>query len=201
MQDVSKAFTRLGGILLAAGNSQRFHGDKQLACFRGQSLLLRSATALKESGANPIVAVIRPGMQSHQELLEREDVAFVINEHAFEGIASSLRAGLVYHENSGLEAVLVTTCDQPLVTGTHLRDLVRFWNKSRTEAAAAAYSGTVGIPAIFRSTLFAQLLELRGDRGAGQLLRRLPDLSRFDMPEAAFDIDTPEKLNELEIGG
>jgi molybdenum cofactor cytidylyltransferase len=198
MPEMENAFPPVGGILLAAGYSTRFRGDKQLALFQGTPLIVRAAKALKASGADPIVGIIRPQMHAHQQLLLQVGIPFAMNQNSAEGLASSLRAGLEFHKGSGLGAVLVSSCDQPLVTGKHLHQLIELWRNGRAAAVASSYSETIGIPAVFGSELFSQLSELSGDRGAGQLLRRLPDIVTLVLHEAAFDIDTPEELEELE---
>ncbi|HEX4424134.1 MAG TPA: nucleotidyltransferase family protein [Terriglobales bacterium] len=188
----------MGGILLAAGYSTRFRGDKQLALFQGTPLIVRAAQALEASGADPIICIIRPQMPVHEQLLSQARMSFATNQNSAEGLASSVRAGLEFHKESGLGAVLVSSCDQPMVTGKHLHELIRLWRNGRGAAIASAYSNTIGIPAVFGSELFSQLSELRGDRGAGQLLRHLPNIATLVLPEAAFDIDTPEELDQLE---
>jgi molybdenum cofactor cytidylyltransferase len=198
MPEISNAATSVGGILLAAGYSTRFRGDKQTALFQGTPLIVRAAKALKASGADPIVGIIRPQMLIHEQLLSQAGMPFATNQNSAEGLASSVRAGLEFHKGSGLGAVLVSSCDQPLVTGEHLQELIQLWRKGRGAAVASAYSNTIGIPAVFGSELFSQLSALRGDRGAGQLLRRLPNTVTLVLPEAAFDIDTPEELGKLE---
>lgn len=198
MPELAHAFTSVGGILLAAGYSTRFHGDKQLALFQGMPLIVRAALALKESGADPIIGIIRPQMHVHQQLLLQAGLPFATNQNSAEGLASSVRAGIEFHKGSELGAVLVSSCDQPLVTAKHLHELIELWRHGRAAAVASAYSNTIGIPAVFGSELFSQLSELRGDRGAGQLLRLLPNVATIVLPEAAFDIDTPEELKKLE---
>ncbi|MDF1505991.1 hypothetical protein PYV61_23765, partial [Roseisolibacter sp. H3M3-2] len=62
----------------------------------------------------------------------------------------------------------------------------------------AAYAGTVGAPAAVARARFGELLALRGDRGAGAWLRGLGDLvARVPVPDAAFDVDTPEDAARL----
>jgi molybdenum cofactor cytidylyltransferase len=64
--------------------------------------------------------------------------------------------------------------------------------------AAAQYGGTLGAPAIFPRHLFSELSELRGDSGARVLLKRHADgLVKVPMTSAAFDLDTPDDLLEL----
>ncbi|HUL18062.1 MAG TPA: NTP transferase domain-containing protein, partial [Steroidobacteraceae bacterium] len=91
--------------------------------------------------------------------------------------------------------VMLLLADQPLVSADDLRRLAGTWRKQPQYIAAALYSGTTGVPAIFPRSLFQGLLQLRGDSGARALLRRDTDrVVRVPMPAAAIDIDTPEDL-------
>ena len=90
---------------------------------------------------------------------------------------------------------MLLLADQPLVSADDLRRLAGTWRKQPQYIAAALYSGTTGVPAIFPRSLFQALLQLRGDAGARALLRRNTDrVVRVPMPSAAIDIDTPEDL-------
>jgi molybdenum cofactor cytidylyltransferase len=194
MHDTSKVFMRVGGILLAAGRSRRFRGDKQTARFRGMPLLQRAAAALKESGAQPLVAVLRPDAEAHQELLIRLGFPFVINEDAAQGMSSTIKVGLQYISAKSIGAVLITTCDQPLVTHVQLKTMIDQWHVDMPLALAAAYSDTIGVPAIISIELFPQLMALEGDRGAGPLLRCISGVATFSLPEAGFDIDSSDQI-------
>jgi molybdenum cofactor cytidylyltransferase len=64
---------------------------------------------------------------------------------------------------------------------------------------AATYAGIAGVPAVFPRWAFPGLSALRGDQGARALLHRYVDrVRRIPMPNAAFDIDSPEDLQALE---
>jgi molybdenum cofactor cytidylyltransferase len=55
-----------------------------------------------------------------------------------------------------------------------------------------------GVPAVFGARHFAELRELRGDRGAGPLLgRHAESLELIPLPGGDIDIDTPADLTKL----
>ena len=54
-----------------------------------------------------------------------------------------------------------------------------------------------GVPAIFPRAQFPALRALRGDRGAGKLLRDDPEALAIAWPEGAADVDTPDDLARL----
>ena len=60
----------------------------------------------------------------------------------------------------------------------------------------SAYTGVVGVPAIFPRERLGELLALEGDRGARALLRG--DVGSVDWPDGAVDIDTASDLASLD---
>ncbi len=79
--------------------------------------------------------------------------------------------------------------DQPGITADDLEQITRI----DAPIVAAAYAGTVGVPAMFHRSRFDALLALRGDQGAKSLLANAVSVA---IPGAAWDIDHP---NELKI--
>jgi len=72
------------------------------------------------------------------------------------------------------------------------------WRRQPILITAALHGGAPGRPAIFPRWAFTDLLELRGDRDAGQVLRRNVDrVVRVPMPNAGLALDTPEDLLTL----
>lgn len=66
------------------------------------------------------------------------------------------------------------------------------------QIAACSYQDTVGVPAIFSKTLFSKLLHLRGDRGAGGLIKRhAHELSVVPFEQGSIDVDTREDYLKL----
>ena len=112
-------------------------------------------------------------------------------------MASSLRKGIESLPDES-PAVLLTLCDHPLVTAEQLTRLARAWACDPERAAASAYDGTIGVPAILPKRLYPDLLALSGDAGAKSVLRQeLSSLITLAIPEAAFDVDTEETAREL----
>ena len=80
------------------------------------------------------------------------------------------------------------------LTSEHARLLVAHYRAGGGVAVASRYADTLGVPAVFGRTRFADLLSLRGDQGARSLLRGDPDVIALDWPDGALDIDTPDDL-------
>jgi molybdenum cofactor cytidylyltransferase len=174
-------------IVLAAGSSLRLGSAKQLARLGAETLLERAARTALEAELSPVYGVVSADLliESPPRQLIR-----VVNHEATEGMASSIRAGLraLGHADAAL-GVVILACDQPAVTARHLRELAN----GGSEVVASAYSGRKGVPAYFPNAVFEMLLNLRGDRGARDLLQ---NARAIPLQGGELDIDTIEDLEQ-----
>jgi CTP:molybdopterin cytidylyltransferase MocA len=189
---------RIACVLLAAGGSSRLGLPKQLARRRMRPLILNALAAAREAldGAE-IVVVLGASALRLRGLLRRHEsgVRIALNPRWHSGLAGSLKIGLAAAP-PGIAAILVLLVDQPNVDGNALRRLLVAWRRRPSQPAAAYYSGRAGVPAILPRQCWRTLRELDGDAGARALLRSAtPTL--VGMPEAAFDVDTPDDLARL----
>jgi molybdenum cofactor cytidylyltransferase len=199
---LSDRVTRTAGglyaVVLAAGASTRFGSAKQLVRVAGRPLLHTAVTRAAEVTGNALIVVLGSGAAQLAPLLKHSPCSVVVNHEWREGLASSIRAGVV-RLPAACSAVMLLLADQAAVTADDLRRLAGSWRKQPQHIAAALYAGACGAPAIFPRSSFRALSELRGDAGARLLLRRNPDrIVRVPMPSAAIDVDTPEDLLALE---
>ncbi len=170
-------------IILAAGASKRLGRPKQLLLFQGEPLVVRAA---KIAAAVTDTLVVIPDDDAIRAVLK--DFATVANPNRDEGVSSSIRTGL--EATSG--DVLLMTCDQPLITGEHLRALI----DAGSPIAATGYSGISGVPAFFSAKFRDELLALRGDVGAKRVIERHRDeLVTIPFEGAALDVDTEAAYN------
>jgi molybdenum cofactor cytidylyltransferase len=112
-------------------------------------------------------------------------------------MSSSIRAGLSHllAIDTQIDAVIITLCDQPYVTAGIIDEFIAEYRRIRPPVIASEYNGVSGVPALFSREMFTSILELKGDRGARSLIRSAREqVIRLNVPQAAFDIDTPEDL-------
>lgn len=187
-------------LVLAAGAARRFGSAKQLVRINGEPLLHRAVARASEMAGGAVTVVLGAHAAELTPLLKHSPASVIINRQWEEGLASSLRAG-VAQLPPGTEAVMITLADQAAITTHDLRRLVAGWRRQPDLLVAASYEGRMGVPAIFPSSCFGDLLALRGDEGARLVLRRMSDRClRIPMPNASIDIDTPEDLLKLPSG-
>jgi molybdenum cofactor cytidylyltransferase len=186
-------------IILAAGGSNRLGRPKQLVRVAGETLLDRTVRLAQEAGAEPVIVVLGGNRESIVADADLQAVVAVENEDWRQGIASSIRTGVLAAQVHNPDGVLLLVCDQPGLSSAFLGALIQaFNNEMQPVIVASSYANVAGIPVIFPASLFAELLRLQGDTGARSILRD-PRCRLITLPfaEGAVDIDTPQDLQTL----
>ncbi|MET0400764.1 MAG: nucleotidyltransferase family protein [Cystobacter sp.] len=184
---------KLTVVVLAAGASSRLGRPKQLVVWREETLVHRAARLAVESGLGPVRVVTGTRADEVSQAVADLSVACVHNPQAEEGIASSIRRGF-----EGLDtAVLVLTCDQPLLSAEHLRALAQTWRDTGAPIVGSAYEGIVGVPVLFSPALLPELRALRGDQGARAVFRGYR-VESVTLEGGGLDVDTEQDVERLE---
>jgi CTP:molybdopterin cytidylyltransferase MocA len=188
----SRSTPPLAAIVLAAGGSTRLGEPKQLLRSAHEPLILRATRLAQRAIRGPVIVVLGAGRQRLQSLLRnrRVGINIVYNRHWSDGLAGSLKLGIarVPPQSAGALILLV---DQARLLPTDLHRLVGRWQRRPGRPAAAFYRGRAGAPAVLPRRFFAAVETLQGDTGARHWLRQLGAVTPVDMPNAAFDVDTP----------
>lgn len=189
-----------GIMILAAGSSSRLGQPKQFLQFNGKTLLFHTAEqALKitdhvivVSGAEPI------GIEK-----QLNSVVNINNENWEKGMGSSLRKGLkeMLLLHPGLDNCIVTVCDQPFIDSSVFQSLIDQQEASGKGMVASAYAETSGVPVLFTSGYFDDLLSLPDTGGAKMLISTYRhDAAEIPFEKGAIDIDTMEDYQKLTGG-
>ena len=190
----------IGIVILAAGSSSRLSRPKQLLEFDGVTLLSHATIEAANSNACNVIVVIG----AYADLIANEidgDIVYIVkNENWNEGIASSVRLGLdaLLKQTPSIDAVIFMVCDQPFVTSSLLNDLIAKQRETQKAIVASNYGETIGPPALFHQSLFAELMELKGDVGARRIIQLHSDeVATVFFPDGKIDIDTQKDYNVL----
>ncbi|WP_224240273.1 nucleotidyltransferase family protein [Hyalangium gracile] len=196
---------KVGVVLLAAGGSSRLGQPKQLLVHQGKTLVRRAADAAVEARCGPVVAVLGAQAEAVATELARLPVNTVRNPDWEAGLGSSLRVGLQALEaaepagaGSAVDAVLVLLCDQFRVDASHVRALVKAFQRTQAPIVASGYNGTRGVPALFSRALFPELEALAPDQGARGVIAREPSrVVEVTLEGGGEDVDTKADLTRL----
>jgi molybdenum cofactor cytidylyltransferase len=191
----------IGVIILAAGESSRLGKAKQLLPYKGVNLLQHATQVAIDAVSKPIVVVLGAAFPEISKELRNYRVNIIENPVWQEGMASSIKMGLVKIQelSPDLAGVILMVCDQPYVTPHLLRKMLVAWQNSGKGIVACAYGGTAGTPALFSKDYFEELLSLQGQEGAKKILKAYQSfISLVAFPLGQVDIDTPEDYNSLE---
>ena len=202
----SKAFA----LVLAAGSSTRFGGDKLVAPFRGRPLIAHVTAVVAEAIAAGIigggVAVVRPTDTRLGWHFDTAGLDLVPNPDADSGLASSIRRGLEALSSApwapAASAAVIILADQPLVQCGVIQTLVSQWRRTglTVRPRYAEQPLEPGHPVVLDRGFWPQARELEGDRGLGAMLRARPEaVTIVDVPGSNPDVDSVEDL--LKLGG
>jgi molybdenum cofactor cytidylyltransferase len=182
---------RLSAVVLAAGKSERMGVNKLLLRVAGRTLLDHILEALEAAGLREVYVVLGHRPEMLRPVLERHDVEEVLNPEYEEGMLSSFKAGL---RRVSSEAAYLVLGDQLLEPALLVKMASAMEGDPQAEIVSPTYLGRRGHPVLFRSSLFGEILSLRGGETLRDLIERHSSSHRLveGGPLCVLDIDTPE---------
>lgn len=184
-------------ILLAAGLSARYPGDKLLADLRGRPLLAHAAAMLAAIPFKARIAVVPPDAPGRWERLAELGFAIAVNMAPEQGQGSSLRAGAEAAAAHEPDAILLALADMPFTPEVHIRRLLDRLDPADPKSMSFSLSGAIeggwrGPPAAFGAGWLPDLAQADGDKGARPILAGAPDSAGILTPAGWLeDFDTP----------
>jgi molybdenum cofactor cytidylyltransferase len=157
------------GILLAAGTSQRFGGDKLLHTLpNGVPIAVASAQLLKAS-VDRALAVVNPQATRLAQLLEQMGLTVVTCPEAKHGMSHSLACGI--NASADAQGWVIALADMPFIQVATFYKVVHYLRQG-TAIVAPQFQGQRGHPVGFQKQFRESLCSLSGDRGARTLLQQ-----------------------------
>ena len=192
---------QFGIVILAAGDSSRMGSPKQLLDYGGKPLLRHAAdVALRSMCWGNVLVVLGSRSADFRPALANLPVTILENRRWEQGMGTSIHTGVEHARVSGLDGVILTLADQPLVTPDSLDRLIHTHLETNQPIVAAQYAGTVGVPVFFSREFFPQLLALKSQQGCkGVILSHPEHAFHLACPEAEVDIDTPQDYSSLRV--
>jgi molybdenum cofactor cytidylyltransferase len=189
----------ISGLILGAGASQRLGPPKQLLPYRGTTMLGWVVDqAQRANGLDEVVVVLGRAADQLREQVDFGAARVVENPVYGEGCASSYRAG-IGALSSNSDAIMIILGDMPGIMPEIINRVGEAWREGDAPIALCSYQGRKGHPMIFARSMFAQLVDLHGDKAAWKLV----DANAATVQEVHFnfpfpdDINTPEDVHKL----
>lgn len=174
-------------ILLAAGNSKRFGGNKLLEPLRGRPLYQHTLELVRQLPFDEVILVTQ-----YQEIIEREKgkkISLVYNGNPEKGISESIRLG-VRQAGKGADLIFFV-CDQPYLKKETVLGMIQEFEKNPTGIVCSKSDLRSGNPNIFGAEFYEEFLKLEHDTGGKKIIQEHPDAVRyyFVREKELLDID------------
>lgn len=187
-------------LIIAAGASVRLGSPKQLLPWGNTTLLGHTVEQALNTGIKKINLVLG----AHFEQVKASVSNYKLNVHYHanwqQGMGSSIAYGVtqILQQQKDTEAILILLTDQPLIDSAFINKLLQCTEQHPQQIIATWYGNRNGVPALFPKAFFPELLQLKGDEGARQLLNNssIPILT-VDGEDKQADIDTLEDYQKL----
>ena len=190
-----KTAAPVAAVVLAAGQATRM-GELKLGMRLGEKSLLRRVvdSALASPVAEVVVVLGHGADELKQELPASERVRVVVNAAFADGQSTSLMAGIQALPLETQAAILLLG-DQPLINPEAIRALIAAFRIRPANLIRTVYRGALAShPVLFSRRLFAELLQVTGDRGGRELLLRHQE----EALTVKLDLDPPVDIDTME---
>jgi molybdenum cofactor cytidylyltransferase len=189
---------KIASLILAAGESKRLGKPKQNLVFRNTTLLNHTKQQLDIENVDRIYIVLGANAEEINLKLDLERVEIILFEGWKEGMGSSLSfaCSTIFSRNN-YDGLLITLCDLPLVNKEDYKRMVALFD-SKANIVATKANNSLGVPAIFGSDYFDELVVLNGEKGAKSIITKYKDRVKvFKNSKANVDIDTLDDFSKL----
>ncbi len=188
---------RIGCVVMAAGNAERFGENKLAAVVRGKTLMEHALDAVPAPSLAAVCVVTQ--YDEVERLAGKYGFRCVRNDRPQDGLSRTVRLGTeaLMHE---CDAILYMVSDQPLLRRKSVESLLSYSRAHPGRIVSAAHGGRRGNPCVFPEKYFDELRALTGDVGGSAVIRKHEDdLLLFEVAEQELlDADTKQALKEME---
>lgn len=185
-------------LILAAGESKRMQGIKQLLPWKNTTLLGNAIEEAKLSNGNAICVVLGANANKISPTIAHYNVPIIENKNWKNGIGKSIACGVNFLKENPLkyDAILIVLADQPLINSSYYNLLIDKYSQKEAKIIASEINNKPSVPAIFDAFYFDKLAQLSEDKGAKEiLLAAQKDVYILRSNTNLIDVDT---LNSYE---
>jgi len=188
----------LGAIVLAAGSSKRFGGDKRRVKLNDEFSVLSKTIDNVANLVDSVLVVLRVDDQGFKNELRNQvpslNVSYYLAPDSALGMGHSLSNAINTQDN--LTAAMIVLADMPFVRRKSIKLLISTYmaHADSTPIVIPTLHGKFGHPVIFDQVYFEEMSQLKGDRGAKPIIDAHKDkIITIELEDLGTirDIDTP----------
>jgi len=187
-------------IILAAGESKRMNGIKQLLPWKNTTLLGNTIEQAIQSKGNAVYVVLGANANQITPTIAHYNIQTIENKNWKNGLGNSIACGVhfVKENQGGYDAILITLADQPLLTADYYNLLMDHYVQKEAKIIASETNNTPCVPAIFDAVYFEKLSQLNQDQGAKEILITAQnEVYRLPATANLIDIDTQMEYEKV----
>ena len=189
---------KIHAVILAGGQSKRMGTNNKLVLpINGKPMVAITAETIIASKANSVTVVTGFEHQKIKESIKTSNIEFIHNKDFRNGISSSVVTA-IKSAPEDCSAILIGLGDMPKITVSHINKLIDAYNPLEGRAICVpTWKAKRGNPVLWSRRFFPEMLELKGDFGAKELMGKYAELVvEVEMNDngIVMDIDTPEAL-------
>ncbi|MCQ2496617.1 MAG: nucleotidyltransferase family protein [Lachnospiraceae bacterium] len=211
---------KLACVVMAAGKSLRFGGNKLAAELCGQPVLQRTLRALpfgrfdsvklvvSDDAVERIAETVKKGdislitdkIQADKEkMFGKEAVSYDIIKYPGGPVSETVKQGL--KDIKGMDAYMFINADMPLIKKTSIDRLIDCFINNQQCIVRMGYGEVPGNPVIFPQNAYDELMSLEGEKGGGAIIKSGKYkvlMVQADEEYEMLDVDTRERFEEAE---
>jgi molybdenum cofactor cytidylyltransferase len=163
----------ISGIILASGESKRFgRKDKLLEKIGGKTIIENVCINAIESNLDEIVLVYKN--YKIDDLINDKKIKKVYNDKSNLGMSRSLKLG-IKESDLETEGYLFLLGDQPYIDPHIINTIIDEFNNNKKSIIVPRFKGKNSNPVLFPKIFKGELLEVFGDKGGRDLIKKYKD--------------------------
>ncbi len=185
------------GILLAAGDSKRYGGDKLLEPLPDGKTIAENSGRILVASVDKAIAVVRNHDSILAHKLEAIGLEVLCCHDSHFGMGASLSMAAEYAQDA--KGLVVALADMPFIQKNTMDKVVRLLSQEKV-IVAPSYKGKRGHPVGFNAVFRKELCSLQGDEGARKMFdkyRAQGYIFDCDDPGVLVDIDTQDDYKSV----
>lgn len=172
---------------------------KQLVDIGNQTMLERVISNTLKSEVDETIVVLGYKANEISEKISEKDIKITINSRFRKGMSTSLKKGLEKSKED-TNAFLFVLGDQPLIRTNVINEIIQNYKNTEYDIVAPTFEKIRGHPVLFDASLKSELMKIKGDIGAKNILERKKEdikLIDFGTQSVILDVDTNEDLKKV----